>query len=154
MRKKEIKEKFEKFEQDIKSLTKSQEDLYEITRFILDAMKKYTDEPIFRIMPTDNGYKSIFSKEYALQYAYENKVKEIRTYKNIYPAELFAYCNTPFILKNNNNKYFLIDMANKTITDIPAQLLFSKGASVTIKEQMFKICPSSNDIAFWRPDND
>ena len=150
MRKKEIKEKFEKLDEQIKSLESGQKDLYEITQFILEAMKKYTDEPIYRV----KLYRSIFAEEYVLQYAYKNKIQEITTYENIRSVELFAYCDTHFILKNHDNKYFLVDMAKKVITNIPAQLLFSRGMSIDIEGQTLKFYQSTSRIGIKRPDND
>ena len=140
MKKKEIEQKFKKLDEQIKSLQEGQEDLYEVTQFILAAMKKYTDEPIFRTKLSEDWYRSIFAKEYVLQYAYKNKVKEIKTHANLQSVELFAYCDTHFILKNHDNRYFLVDMEEKTITDIPAQLLFSKEMNLTIEGQTLKIC--------------
>lgn len=154
MKNKEIKEKFEKLDEQIKSLEKGQEDLYEVTQFILKAIKTYTDEPIYRVKADYNPYKSIYAKEFILQYAYDNKVKEITTYEDIQSTELFAYCNTHFILKNSNNKYFLVDMEQKTITNIPAQLLFSKEKNLTIEGQTLKICQSIDYIDINRCDND
>ena len=49
MRKKEINEKFEKLDEQIKSLKREHEDLYEVTQFILGAIRKYTDEPVYRV---------------------------------------------------------------------------------------------------------
>ena len=46
MKKKEIKEKFEKLDRQIKNLEKEQENLSEVTQFILEAIKKYIDELI------------------------------------------------------------------------------------------------------------
>ena len=147
MKKKEINEKFEKLDEQIKSLQKGQEDLYEVTQFILEAMKKYTDEPIFRTKLNELWYKTnLYCKEYILQYVYANKVKEITTYADIQTVELFAYCNTHFILKNAHNKYFLVDMANRTMTDIPMQFLWSKEMNLTIKGQTLKICPTRSDV--------
>ena len=147
MKTKEINEKFKKLDEQINSLQKGHEDLYEVTQFILETMKKYTDEPIFRTKLSENWYRTIGRKEYVLQYAYNNKIKEITTYADIQTVELFAYCDTHFILKNTyNNKYFLVDMANKTITDIPAQLLFSKEMTVTIEGQNLKICSAGSGV--------
>lgn len=154
MNKKEIKEKFEKLDKQIKSLEKGHEDLYEVTQFVLEAIKKYTDEPVYRTRFNENWTRSISSKDYVLQYAYNNKVKEITTNENIRSAELFAYCDTHFILKNHNNKYFLVDMDNGVITNIPAQLLFSKGMSLTIEGQTLKVCQSTSCIGIKRFDND
>ena len=152
MKKKEIKEKFEKLDEQIKSLEKGQEDLYEVTQFILEAIKKYTDEPIFRtIIDPDWGF-TLPHKDYVLQFAYRNRVKEIRTDRDIRAVELFAYCDSHFILKNHNNKYFLVDMENKTITDIPAQLLFSKEMNLTIKGQAFKVCHDGPGVLGVRHD--
>ena len=139
MKKKEIKEKFEKLDKQIKNLEKGHEDLYEVTQFILEAIRKYTDEPIYRIKLSDDWSRHIISKEYLLQYAYKNKIKEITTFEDIQSVELFAYCDTHFILKNHNNKYFLVDMANKTMTNIPAQLLFSKSTDLMIAGSKLKI---------------
>ena len=152
MRKKEIKEKFEKLNEQIKSLENGHEDLYEVTQFILEAIRKYTDEPIYRVKLSDDWSKGIFSKEYLLQYTYKNKIKEITTYEDIQAIELFAYCDTHFILKNHNNKYFLIDMAKSIITNIPAQLLFSKEMNLTIEGQVFKICSSGSGVMGVRND--
>ena len=133
MKKKEIKEKFEKLSEQIKSLEKGQEDLCEVTEFILEAIKKYTDEPIYRVRKNSERYRTI------LQYVYKNKVKEIKTYEDIRSVELFAYCDTHFILKNHDNKCFLVDMEKGVITNIPTQLLFSKDMNLTIEDQVFKI---------------
>ena len=89
---------------------------------------------------------NIFEKEYVLQYTYKNKVKEIKTHANLQSVELFAYCDTHFILKNHDNRYFLVDMEEKTITDIPAQLLFSKEMNLTIEGQVLKICPTGSNV--------
>jgi hypothetical protein len=148
MKKKEIKEKFEKLDEQIKSLEKEQEDLYEVTQFILEAIGKNIDEPIYRVTI------SYDLRNFVLQYAYKNKVKEIATCENIRSVELFAYCDTHFILKNHDNKCFLVDMAKGVITNIPIQLLFSKGMSVTLEGQTFKFCQSTNGIGIRRPDND
>jgi hypothetical protein len=152
MKKKEIKEKFEKLDEQIKSLEKGHEDLYEVTQFILEAIKKYTDEPIYRIKLSDDWSRHIFSKEYLLQYAYKNKIKEITTYENIQSVELFAYCDTHFILKNHNDKYFLVDMEKSVITNIPAQLLFSKEMNLTIEGQVLKICHTGSGVIGVRND--
>lgn len=140
MKKKEIKEKFEKLDEQIKSLEKEQEDLYEIAQFILEAINKYTDEPIYRVRRSKDWYRGVCVKELVLQYVYNNKVKEIETYADIQSAELFAYCDTHFILKNQDNKCFLVDMAKGVITNIPAQLLFSKEMNLTIEGQVLKVC--------------
>lgn len=152
MKKKEIKEKFEKLGEQIECLKRDHEDLYEVTRFILEAIKKYTDEPIYRVIASSAWYKGVFAKEWILQYAYNNKVKEIATYADIQSAELFAYCDTHFILKNHNNKYFLVDMANRVITNIPAQLLFSKEMNLTIEGQVLKVCHTGSGVLGVRHD--
>lgn len=152
MNKKEIEKKFEKLDERIKNLEKGHEDLYEVTQFILEAIKKYTDEPIYRINKSNDWYKSLFAKEYVLQYAYKNKIKEIETYEDIFSAELFAYCDTHFILKNHNNKYFLVDMEKSVITNIPAQLLFSKEMNLTIEGQVLKICHTGSGVIGVRND--
>lgn len=146
MKTKEIKEKFEKMSEQITSLEKKQEDLFEVTQFILAAIRKYTDEPIYRVRLSSAWYKGIFAKEYILQYAYNNKVQEIETYADIQSAELFAYCDTHFILKNHNNECFLVDMAKKVITDIPTQLLFSKEMNMTIEGQVLKVCHTGSGV--------
>lgn len=141
MRKKEIKEKFEKLDKQIKSLEKGQEDLYEVTQFILSAIRKYTDEPIYRVREKIDRYGCYsYPMEYVLQYTYKNKVKEIETYENIRSVELFAYCDTHFILKNQDNKCFLVDMVKGVITNIPTELLLSKEMNLTIEGQVLKIC--------------
>ena len=141
MRNKEINEKFEKLDEQIKSLERGQKDLYEVTQFILEAIKKYTDEPIYRVKKSYNPYGCYgCTVRHVLQYAYNNKVKEIVTDTDIRSAELFAYCDTHFILKNNDNECFLVDMRQGTITEIPAQLLFSKEMSLTIEGQVLKVC--------------
>ncbi len=140
MKKKEIKEKFEKLDEQIKSLERGQEDLYEVAQFILAAIRKYTDEPIYRVTASKAWYKGVFAKEWVLQYAYNNKVKEIETYADIQSAELFAYCDTHFILKNHDNECFLVDMGKGIITNIPTQLLFSKEMNLTIEGQVLKVC--------------
>ena len=153
MRKKEIKEKFEKLDKQIKSLEKEQENLYEITQFILEAIGKYTDEPIYRVKKSYNRYGCYGCiMGYLLQYVYENEVKEIETYENIYLAELFAYCDTHFILKNHDNECFLVDMAKGIITNIPTQLLFSKEMNLTIEGQVLKICHTGPGILGVRHD--
>ena len=154
MRKTEIKEKFEKLDEQIKSLEKGQEDLYEVTQFILEAIKKYTDEPIYRIKLNYGWFIGNLNKDSILQYVYKNKVKEITTTEDIRSTELFAYCDTHFILKNHKNKYFLVDMAKGVITNIPAQLLFSKGMNLTIEGQTLKVCQSTNCISINRFNND
>lgn len=153
MKKKEIKEKFEKLNEQIKSLEQGQEDLYEVTQFILEAIKKYTDEPTYRVKKSYNPYGCYgCAIVYVLQYAYNNKVKEITTNENIQSVELFAYCDTHFILKNYNNKYFLIDMEKRVITNIPAQLLFSKEMNLTIEGQVLKICHTGSGTIGVRHD--
>lgn len=152
MKKTEIKEKFEKLDKQIKSLEKGQEDLYEVTQFILEAIGKYTDEPIYRIRRSDDWYKGVFAKEWILQYVYNNKVKEIATYADIQSAELFAYCDTHFILNNQDNKCFLVDMGQGTITNIPAQLLFSKEMNFTIEGQVLKVCHTGSGVLGVRND--
>lgn len=140
MRKKEIKGNFEKLSEQIKNLEKGQEDLYEITQFILGAISKYIDEPIYRIKANSAWHRSVCGIEYILQYAYKNKLHEIETYEDIHLAELFAYCDTHFILKNQDNKCFLIDMGQRTITNIPIQLLLSREMNLTIEGQVLKVC--------------
>lgn len=141
MRKKEIKEKFNKLDEKISSLEKAQEDHYDSIQFLLHAVQKYSDEPIFRVRLSDNWYQGLFVRNNVLQYAYKNKIKEITTTKPILYAELFAYCDTHFILKNTSGEYFLVSMGGETITDIPVQLLFSKEMkSLTLEGQTLKIC--------------
>jgi hypothetical protein len=152
MRNKEMKEKFEKLNEQIKSLEKGQEDLYEVTQFILEAIGKYTDEPIYRVRRSNDWYKGVFAKEWILQYVYNNKIQEITTYEDIRSTELFAYCDTHFILKNHNNKYFLVDIEKKVITNIPAQLLFSKELSLTIEGQVLKVCHTESGVLGVRND--
>ena len=146
MKKKEIQEKFEKLGEQIKSLEKGHEDLYEVTQFILEAIKKHIDEPIYRIKFNYGWVIGSCNKEAILQYMYNNKVKEITTNENIQSVELFAYCDTHFILKNHNNKYFLVDMEKSVITNIPAQLLFSKEMNLTIEGQVLKICHTGSGV--------
>ena len=146
MKDKEIKEKFEKLDKQIKSLEKGQEDLYEIAQFILAAIRKYTDEPIYRVQRSKDWYKGFFTKDYVLQYVYNNKIKEIETDACIRSAELFAYCDTHFILKNHDNKCFLVDMAEGIITNIPAELLFSKEMNLTIEGQVLKVCHTGSGV--------
>ena len=152
MKKKEIKEKFEKLDEQIKSLEKGQEDLVEIAQFILAAIRKYTDEPIYRVKHSSAWYKGFFTKDYVLQYVYNNKVKEIETNAGIRSAELFAYCDTHFILKNQSNEYFLVDMENGVITNIPIQLLFSKETNLTIEGQVLKVCHTRSGVLGVRHD--
>ena len=152
MRNKEIKEKFEKLNEQIKSLEKGQEDLFEVTQFILEAIRKYTDEPIYRVKTNSNLYRGFFTEEYILQYAYNNKIQEITAYEDIRSTELFAYCDTHFILKNHNNKYFLVDMAKRVITNIPAELLFSKEMNLTIEGQILKVCHTGSGVIGVRND--
>lgn len=152
MKKKEIKEKFEKLGEQIKSLEKGQEDLYEVTQFILEAMRKYTDEPIYRTKFNYGWVIGNSNKDYILQYVYKNKVKEIITNENIRSVELFAYCDTHFILKNHNNKCFLVDMAEGVITNIPAELLFSKEMNLTIEGQVLKVCHTESGVLGVRND--
>ena len=154
MKKKEIDKKFEELEEQIKSLKKGQEDLYEVTQFILAAMGKYTDEPIFRTLISPDWGFTVPHKDYVLQFAYRNKVREIRTAKDMRGTKLFAYCDTHFILERYDNKYFLVDMEEKTITDIPAQLLFSKEMSLTIEGQTLKICQEPGVIGIRRNTDD
>lgn len=146
MKNKEIKEKFEKLGEQIKSLEKGQEDLYEVTQFILEAIKKYTDEPIYRTKFNYGWFIGNSNKEYILQYVYSNKIQEITTYEDIRSTELFAYCDTHFILKNHNNKCFLVDMEQGTITNIPAELLFSKEMNLTIEGQVLKVCHTGSGV--------
>jgi hypothetical protein len=153
MKKKEIKEKFEKLGEQIKGLEKGQADLYEVTQFILEAIGKYTDEPIYRVKKSYNPYGCYgCAIVYILQYAYNNRVKEIETCTDIQSVELFAHCDTHFILKNHNNKYFLVDMAKGVITNIPAQLLFSKGMNLTIEGQVLKVCHTESGVLGVRND--
>lgn len=152
MKKKEIQEKFEKLDKQIKSLEKGQEDLYEVTQFILEAIRKYTDEPIYRTKFNYGWVIGNTNKETILQYIYNNKVKEITTNENIQSVELFAYCDTHFILKNHNNKYFLVDMAKGVITTIPAQLLFSKEMNFTLEGQVLKVCHTESGVLGVRND--
>ena len=126
MRKKEIEKKFEKLEGQIDSLKTVQKDHHDTIEFLLSIVKKYSDEPIFRTKLNDNWHRSYHIQEYILQYAYKNSIMEITTTKPILYAELYAYCDTHFILKSTGDEYFLINMAEKTISDIPVQLLFSK----------------------------
>lgn len=139
MKKKEIKEKFEILDEQIKSLARGHEDLYEVTQFIFEVIGKDIDEPIYRVKKSCNRYGCYGCvTAYVLQYVYNNKVKEIETLENIQSAELLAYCDTHFILKNHDNKCFLIDMKNGVITNIPAQLLFSKEMNLIIEGQVLK----------------
>ena len=140
MKKKEIKEKFEKLDEQIKSLERGQEDLCEVNRFILTAMRRYTDEPIYRVRNSNTWQRGVYAPRNILQYAYNSKVSEIETDADIRSAELFAYCNTHFILKNLDNECFLVDMGQKTITNIPLQLLLSKEMNFSIEGQTFTIC--------------
>jgi hypothetical protein len=149
MRKKEIKEKFEILNEQIKSLAKRHEDLYKVTQFILKAIGKYTDEPIYRVIEIYHPYDCYNHgcvTEYVLQYAYNTKVKEIKTLENIQSTELFAYCDTHFILKNHNNKYFLVDMKNGVITNVPTQFLCSEEMNLIIEGQILKVCHGSGTI--------
>ena len=73
MRKKEIKEKFEKLGEQIKSLENGQEDLYKTIRFILEAIRKYTDEPIYRVKENGEWYRYGFIPSTTLQYVYKNE---------------------------------------------------------------------------------
>ena len=154
MKKKEIKEKFEILDQQIKSLVKRYEDLYEVTQFILEAIGKNSDEPIYRVRKNDDWYSNLYVKKYTLRYVYGNEVKEIETYEDIQSTELCAYCDTHFILKNHNNKYFLVNMKEGIITNIPARLLFSKEKSMTIEGQTLKFYQSTSCIGIKRSDND
>ena len=152
MKKKEINEKFKKLDEQIKSLKKIQEDHYDSIEFLLSVVKTYSDEPIFRTKLNNLWYQGFTIKEYVLQYAYKNQIKEITTSKPIFHAELFAYCDTHFILKNIDGDCFLISMEEKTITDIPAQLLFSKEMNLTIKGQAFKVCHDGPGVLGVRHD--
>lgn len=154
MRKKEINEKFKKLDERIESLETVQKDHYDSIQFLVNVMKKYTDEPIFRTRLSDNWYKGFFVKENVLQYIYENRIKEITTSKPILYAELFAYCDTHFILKNTSGEYFLVSMGGETVTEIPAQLLFSKEMNLNIEGQTLKICQEPGVIKIRRNDND
>ena len=156
MKKKEIKEKFEKLDEQIKSLETVQKDHYDSIQFLVNVVKTYTDEPIFctRFRLSDNWYKGFFVKENVLQYIYENRIKEITTSKPILYAELFAYCDTHFILKNTSGEYFLVSMGGETITEIPAQLLFSKEMNLTIEGQTLKICPIGSGVIGIRRNTD
>lgn len=152
MRNKEIEEKFEKLDEQIQSLKRGQEDLFEVTQFILEAIRKYTDEPIYRTKFDCGWVIGISHKEFILQYVYKNKVKEITTNEDIHSVELFAYCDTHFILKNHKNRYLLVDMAEGVITNIPAQLLFSKEMNLTIEGQILKICHTDSGVIGVRHD--
>jgi hypothetical protein len=152
MRNKEIKEKFEKLNKRIESLETVQKDHYDSIQFLVDVVKKYSDEPIFRIRLNDNWYKGFFVKENVLQYIYANRIKEITTSKPILYAELFAYCDTHFILKNTSGEYFLVSMGGETITDIPIQLLFSKEMNLTIEGQVLKVCHTESGVLGVRND--
>jgi hypothetical protein len=77
---------------------------------------------------------------------YKNKVQEITTYENIRSVELFAYCDTHFILKNHDNEFFLVDMAKRIITNIPAQLLLLREKNFTIEGQVLKICHTGSGV--------
>ena len=140
-------------DEQIKSLEKGQEDLYEVTQFILKAIKT-TDEPIYRVKTDYALHKNIYVKEFILQYAYDNKVREITTDENLQQTELFAYCDTHFILKNSNNKYFLVNMEQKIITNIPAQLLLSKEMNSIINGKVLKVCQSTDYIEINGYNND
>ena len=154
MKKKEINEKFKKLDEQIQSLEKAQEDHYDSIQFLISVIKKHSDEPIFRTRLSDNWYKGFFEKEHLLQYIYNNKIKEIQTYSDIQAVELFAYCDTHFILKNHNNRYFLVDMAKGVITDIPVQLLFSKEMKLNIEGQTLKICHTGPGVIGIRRNTD
>ena len=152
MKQKEIKEKFEKLGEQIESLESGQKDLYEATQFILEAIRKHTDEPIYRTKFDCGWAIGVSSKNFILQYIYNNKVKEITTNEDIHSVELFAYCDTHFILKNHKNKYFLVDMGQGTITSIPTQLLFSKEINLTIEGQELKVCHTDSGVLGVRHD--
>ena len=152
MKNKEINEKFETLEKQIKSLETVQKDHYDSIQFLLSVVRKYSDEPIFRIRLNDNWSRGFFVKEHILQYLYKNKIREITTSKSILYAELFAYCDTHFILKNTDGKCFLVSMEDKTITEIPIQLLFSKEMNLTIEGQAFKVCHTESGILGVRHD--
>ena len=146
MKKKEINEKFKKLDERIESLETAQRDHYDSIQFLISAVEKYTDEPIFRTKLNSNWYQGFYVKEHMLQYVYKNKIKEITTAKDILHAELFAYCDTHFILKSIGGEYFLVNMEEKTVTDIPAQLLFSKEMNLTIEGQVLKICHTGSGV--------
>ena len=152
MRNKEIKEKFEKLDEQIQSLKRGQEDLFEVTQFILEAIGKGIDEPIYRTKFNCGWDIGVSRKDFILQYVYKNKVQEITTYENIRSVELFAYCDTHFILKNSDNDYFLVDMAKRVITNIPAQLLLLREKNFTIEGQVLKICPTGSGVLGVRHD--
>lgn len=153
MRKKEIKEKFEKLDKQIKNLEKEQKDLYEVTQLILETIGRKADEPIYRVRSSYDPYGCYgFVTVYVLQYVYKNKVKEIITHENIRSVELFAYCDTHFILKNHDNECFLVDMEKGVITNIPTQLLFSKEMNLTIEGQILKVCHTGSGILGVRHD--
>lgn len=152
MKKKEIKEKFERLDEQIKSLERGQNDLYEITQFILEAIRKYTDEPIYRTKLNYGWFIGSSNKDHILQYVYKNKIKEITTNENIQSVELFAYCDTHFILKNHNDKCFLVDMAKGVITNIPTQLLFSGKMKLTVEGQELKVCHTGSGVLGVRHD--
>lgn len=153
MRNKEIKEKFEKLNEQIQSLEKGQEDLFEVTQFILEAIRKYTDEPIYRVQKNYHRHVCYGCvTTYVLQYVYNNKVKEIETSENIQSAELFAHCDTHFILKNQDNECFLVNMEKGVITNVPTQLLFSKEMNFAIEEQTFTICHTGSGAIGIRHD--
>ena len=146
MKKKEINEKFKKLDEQIKSLEKGQEDLYEICQLTLATIKKYTDEPIFHTKHSPFWEPVFPAKDYVLQFVYRNRVKEIRTDKDIRMVELFAYCDSHFILKNHCDRYFLVDMEEKTLTEVPAQLLLSKEMKLNIEGQVLKICRNDSKV--------
>ena len=155
MRTKEINEKFKQLDQQIKNLEKAQEDHYDSIQFLIATVSKYTDKPIFRIIEKEPSlwYGSCMNEK-ILQFVYRNRIREITTLKPIFQTELFAYCDTHFILKNSSGEYFLVNMGEKTIADIPAQLLFSKEKITTIEGHTLKICPTESIFGIGRVKND
>ena len=151
MKKKEIKEKFEKLGEQIKSFENGQEDLYKTIRFILEAIRKYTDEPIFQITRSFSVLNYGMLQDH-IQYYWNNKIKTIDTNKKILGAELQAYCDTHFILKSIDGFYFLVNMCEGTIADVPAQLLFSKEMKLTIEGQALKFCHTGSGVLGVRHD--
>ena len=145
MKAQQIEKKFTELDKEISKLWKALEETKEVNLFLANAISKLTDEPIFQITRSFSVLKYGILQDH-IQYYWNNKIKTIDTNKKILGAELQAYCDTHFILKSIDGFYFLVNMCEGTIADVPAQLLFSKEMKLTIEGQVLKICHTGSGV--------
>ena len=153
MKTKQIEQKFTELDKEVSNLWKALDSAKEVNLFLADAISKLTDKPIFQITRSFHilRYGSPCQIDH-IQYYFENKIKTIDTHRKILGAQLQAYCDTHFILKSIDGFYFLVNMSEATITNIPAQLLFSKEMNLTIEGQTLKVCQTGSGVIGVRHD--